>query len=72
MKLRWRRLTQTELEAGTNGAVQIARTSHYSDWCVLEWQNTEQTQKDFWTRVEIPSMVPARVIDSERDAEAKP
>ena len=57
MKLRWRRLTQTELETGSmNGVVTVARTEHYSHPCVLEWQDT-----DFWTRVEMAPLVPPRL-----------
>ena len=57
MKLRWRRLTQAELETGSmNGVVTVARTEHYSHPCVLEWQDT-----DFWTRVEMAPLVPPRL-----------
>lgn len=66
MKLRWRILTRDEVEAGkVRGAVTVARTEHYSEHCVLEWQAEGQTAKDFWQPVEM-----AR--PSQSDAGVKP
>lgn len=54
MKLRWRVLSQAEiLNHADKGAVNVRRSEHHVVPCVLEWQDTHQTQKDFWTRVEV-------------------
>jgi len=42
------------LEAGeVHGAVTVARTEHYSEKCVLEWQADFEVLPDFWQPVEM-------------------
>jgi hypothetical protein len=56
--LRWRALSREEMGAGSpiaprnmQGAVTVARSEHYSEICVLEFQ---QEQGGAWQRVEGP------------------
>ena len=56
MKLRWRKLTKSELHDNTfslNGVAEIRRDAWSVEHCVLEFQEDSQTRKDHWTRVEM-------------------
>lgn len=69
MKMRWRRLTRTELEIGSSlrGVVEVRVNEWDVAKCVLEFQEASQTRKAHWTRVEL-TLIPS----AEGNSDARP
>ncbi len=44
MNFRWRILSNEEITEGINGAVTVRRSEHYTEECVLEWQEAPDPQ----------------------------